>query len=192
MWISTLMLENIENVFPLRIGVVFSDSTFVSLPDKTFGALPERIVGLLPESSVAEFSDSAFRLLCETRSTATLSRPAEQRAERLQLLHHGRRFLWRRRLEGEVVNQEGHRILFLRRRLGGRRRRLGGKQPVFGREGQDHGKENRHNWDLEHVSHHLDSLELEVFASEERRLQTDIEYSCNRRGFKWHFPPSAK
>ena len=48
-----------EKVFPLKIGVLFPDSTFgllpdnISglLPDKISGLLPDRISGLLPESS---------------------------------------------------------------------------------------------------------------------------------------------
>ena len=41
MWISTLMFESTDRLFPLKIGVVFSDRILALLPDRISGRLPE-------------------------------------------------------------------------------------------------------------------------------------------------------
>ena len=166
------MLENIENVFPLKIGVAFSDSNFARLPDRISGLLPDRISGLFPESSAVLFLESRLPSLPDNRSNGDIECPSEQSAEGLELSPSSwafsaapawqRRSLNRRRtVPSPCAGLAGREGLAWTNWLGGR-------QPIDRREGHCHGKENRHKRDLERVSH-LGLLGFEGFAPLRKR-----------------------
>ncbi len=83
------MLENIEKLFPLKIGTLFPDrifgllrdsisgalpdSRFVLFPDSRSGLLSERIFGALPDSRFVLFLETKSTSLPDSRRTATSS-----------------------------------------------------------------------------------------------------------------------